>query len=91
MTVPHWKPLPQLFHAILPATGVGTGDGVVVAVGPICVHALMATMEAMSSAMVRGLTKRVYRAKALSLGVLANYAAGLAAHGVSGKPHRSRS
>ena len=58
--VPHWKPPPQLFHAILPATGVGTGVGV--AVGLLLEHALMARIEAISKAMIRGLTKRVYRA-----------------------------
>ena len=56
--VPHWKPPPQLFHAILPATGVGTG----VAVALLLEHALMARIEAISKAMIRGLTKRVYRA-----------------------------
>ena len=65
--MPHWKPPPQLVHAIWPATGVGSGDGVAVAVGPPPEHALIATMEAMSSATVRGLTKRVYRARELSL------------------------
>jgi hypothetical protein len=83
--VPHWNPPPQLVHAILLATGVGTG--VVVAVGPLREHALIATTETISNAVNRGLTKRVYRADELGLG----HAAGLDVHGVSGKPHLSRS
>jgi len=59
--VPHWKPPPQLVHAILPATGVG--DGVGVAVFPE--HALRARNAAISNAMIRGFTKRVYRADEL--------------------------
>jgi hypothetical protein len=83
--VPHWNPPPQLVHAILLATGVGVGDGV--AVGPLPEHALMATTEAISDAVKRGLTKRVYRADEFGLG----HAAGVRTHGVSGKPHLSRS
>jgi hypothetical protein len=60
--VPHWKPPPQLVHAILPATGVGTGVGVGRAVGPLRVHVLMARADAMMTAIVRGVTKRVYPA-----------------------------
>ena len=63
--MPHWKPRPQLVHVILPATGVGIGDGV--AIGPLREQAPMARMEAMRSAIVRGLTKGVYRAIRLSL------------------------
>jgi hypothetical protein len=83
--VPHWNPPPQLVHAILPATGVGVGDGV--AVGPLREHALIARIEVISKAVNRGLTKRVYRADELGLG----HAAGLGVHGASGKPHLSRS
>jgi hypothetical protein len=58
--VPHWKPPPQLVHAILLVTGVGVGDGV--AVGPLSEHALRTRIAANSSAMSRGFTERVYRA-----------------------------
>ncbi len=64
--MPHWKPPPQLVHAILPTTGVGVGVGVTV--GPLREHALMARTEAISNAVNRGLTKRVYRADELRLG-----------------------
>ena len=83
--MPHWKPPPQLVHAILLATGVGTGVGV--AVGPLREHALIATIETINSGVNRGLTKRVYRADELGL----RHAAGLDVHGVGGKPHLSRS
>jgi hypothetical protein len=64
--VPHWKPPPQLVHAILPATGVGIGVGV--AIGAPLEHALTVRIAAISSAMIRGFTKRVYRADELRLG-----------------------
>jgi hypothetical protein len=63
--VPHWKPPPQLVHAIVPATGDGTGDGVVAV---LLEHALIANAEAMISAIVRGFTERVYRANELRPG-----------------------
>ena len=84
--MPHWKPPPQLVHAILLVTGVGVGEDV--AAGPLSEHALRATIAATRSAMRRGFTKRVYRDDELRLNP---HAAGLEVHGVSGTPHLSRS
>jgi hypothetical protein len=64
---PHRKPPPQLVHAILPRVGVGAGVDVGVAVGAFLVQAVMTTIVKMITARIRGLTKRVYRAKDLRL------------------------